>query len=369
MTGESYDVAVIGGGPGGSVAALAAARRGLRVVLYEPQVGPIDKVCGEGIMAAGVDSLRQLGLTEVVEQARAFDHIRYMIPGTRPMTIDLPEPGLAVERPRLQAALEATLASECSVRRIHERSHATRIEGGYLVSSNGSEIQARTLIVADGGGGATASWMRHETGGGTRLGVRARFEAAEELESVEVHLGGPCEIYLTPLPDNRVNAALLFNGLPTGVRGARALLDWGMDCMPGVQRVLGELHTAPASLPLGRKPPHTMAENGVFIIGDAGGGADPILGCGVTIAIRSGVAAACAAELVVQGDRSGRPERDYAACYIRETRARRALAATLRRLAPHARVMRGIATVGRLFPGTLKPLVGIVSGTANSAAA
>jgi len=39
VTGEPFDVAVLGGGMGGISGALAARRRGARVVLFEP--GPI----------------------------------------------------------------------------------------------------------------------------------------------------------------------------------------------------------------------------------------------------------------------------------------------------------------------------------------
>src|SRR3954468_18855316 len=47
--GLSYDVAVIGGGPAGTAAAVTAARAGKRVVLFERGKYPRHKVCGEFI--------------------------------------------------------------------------------------------------------------------------------------------------------------------------------------------------------------------------------------------------------------------------------------------------------------------------------
>ena len=48
------DVAVVGGGPAGLAAAIAARLAGLEVTVVERSLPPIDKPCGEGIMPDGV---------------------------------------------------------------------------------------------------------------------------------------------------------------------------------------------------------------------------------------------------------------------------------------------------------------------------
>ena len=48
------DVFVIGGGPAGLAAAIAARERGLDVVVADCAVPPVDKACGEGIMPVGL---------------------------------------------------------------------------------------------------------------------------------------------------------------------------------------------------------------------------------------------------------------------------------------------------------------------------
>jgi len=58
MGDDSYDLAVIGGGPAGSSAARRAAQLGLRVLLLEKQVMPRIKPCGGALSEA---ALRQLG--------------------------------------------------------------------------------------------------------------------------------------------------------------------------------------------------------------------------------------------------------------------------------------------------------------------
>ena len=77
---SSTDLFVIGGGPAGLAAALAARRRGLEVTLADSSVPPIDKACGEGIMPDGLAAARALGLDLNAEQGHPFRGIRFCDP-------------------------------------------------------------------------------------------------------------------------------------------------------------------------------------------------------------------------------------------------------------------------------------------------
>jgi len=55
-----YDLIVIGGGPAGSAAAIAAARAGAQVLLLERGRYPRHKVCGEFVSAESLDLLSTL---------------------------------------------------------------------------------------------------------------------------------------------------------------------------------------------------------------------------------------------------------------------------------------------------------------------
>src|SRR5580698_8313161 len=59
---ESATVFVIGGGPAGLAAALAARRQGFNVTVADGAHPPIDKACGEGLMPDGLAALRTLGV-------------------------------------------------------------------------------------------------------------------------------------------------------------------------------------------------------------------------------------------------------------------------------------------------------------------
>ena len=51
---------MIGGGPAGLAAAIAARQRGFEVTLADAAMPPIDKACGEGIMPDGIAAAREV---------------------------------------------------------------------------------------------------------------------------------------------------------------------------------------------------------------------------------------------------------------------------------------------------------------------
>src|SRR5258708_35535799 len=57
---DLYDVAVVGGGPAGSAAAITARRAGARVLLIERGKFPRQKVCGEFVSSEALGLLRGL---------------------------------------------------------------------------------------------------------------------------------------------------------------------------------------------------------------------------------------------------------------------------------------------------------------------
>ena len=75
-----FDVAIIGGGPGGSATAIAAARAGLRVLLCEKAPYGRDKVCGDGLTPRAIAALNELHIDHSI--AHRIDGLR-MIAGKK----------------------------------------------------------------------------------------------------------------------------------------------------------------------------------------------------------------------------------------------------------------------------------------------
>ncbi|HTF89926.1 MAG TPA: FAD-dependent oxidoreductase [Planctomycetota bacterium] len=355
MNDSDVDLAVIGGGPGGSACALAAVRAGLSVALFEPQPGPIDKPCGEGCLASGVRVLEELALGDLLQRALVLRGITYSIPRAPPLCVPFPEVGCSLERHELAAALDRALARESKLQRIASAAQVERAQEGFLVRGATAVLRSRTLAVADGTRGHAADWLRGEGWVDSgRFGLRARCEARVELEGVMILLGDPnAQIYVTPLPGRRLNIALLLDRAPSE-GGAKAWLAQALE-HPGLRDLAGDPITPPEVRSLARRAPRSVTESGVFLVGDAAGSVDPVVGCGVSIALATGVAAAQGARALVDGRPAREVERSYARVVRRETAARARLAGALLALARHpawARaVVRLLARAPRLAAG------------------
>ena len=99
------DVFVIGGGPAGLAAAIAARERGLDVVVADCAVPPVDKACGEGIMPDGLAAARGLGIELPDADGFRFRGIGFHERG-HSVAADFPNGrGLALRRTRLHELL------------------------------------------------------------------------------------------------------------------------------------------------------------------------------------------------------------------------------------------------------------------------
>src|SRR5438477_7064290 len=109
---ELFDVAVIGGGPAGSVCAAFSAASGLRVVLIEREKFPREKVCGDCLNPACWRILRRLALIDRVRQLphRVVDYVEFIDFNGNSLAIDLPRGDgaeIAVKRSGFDALLLA----------------------------------------------------------------------------------------------------------------------------------------------------------------------------------------------------------------------------------------------------------------------
>ncbi len=151
MTPRPYDVAVVGGGPGGSTTAAFLARAGLRVALFEREPFPRFHV-GESLLPATLPLLRRLGVYDTVA-ARRFqvkygatfhdqetdrEYTFYFLEGK-------PWPNYAFEVPR--AEFDTLLLD-------HARQQGVEVFQPVAVESVAFDPAGVTLTVRDGAGAA-----------------------------------------------------------------------------------------------------------------------------------------------------------------------------------------------------------------------
>jgi len=291
---NSTDVLVIGGGPAGLAAAIAARQRGLRVVVADGAQPPVDKACGEGLLPDGVAALERLGVRVPLADARAFRGIRFV--GAR-LSADAPFPGggcgLAVRRTVLHRVMmeqAAELGAE-----LLWRTPVTGIssEGVHL---RNHVVRARWILGADGANSRARRWAGLDAGSRPRLryAFRRHFRVAPWTDHMEVYWGSRCQGYTTAVSQEQVCVALASHD-----RTLR--LEDGLRALPGLnERLRGaEVVSAERGALTGNRQLRRVWRGNVALIGDASGTVDAITGEGLGLAFSQAVVLA---ECLESGD-------------------------------------------------------------------
>ena len=295
-----FDVAVIGGGPAGSAAAMALAEKGARVALFEKERLPRYKTCGGGITRRALDLLPG-GAAAVVE--RTCRRVRLdLCPGRLSFNLLREKPFLGmVMRDRFDMAMiEAARGAGV---RIHEGCRVTGLrprQGGVTVETGHGEVLCRFVVAADGAMGRTAAmagWRRRcllapameaelEPGPGT-LG------AADGIARFDFGAAPGGYAWIFPKRD------ILSVGLGVFHRDGAFLLPERLKAYL-VRCGLGECRTIRwrgGAIPVSPRP-GGFVKGRVLLAGDAAGLADPLTGEGIYGALQSG---RLAAEALIQG--------------------------------------------------------------------
>jgi len=145
---KATDVFIIGGGPAGLAAAIAARERGFDVMVADGARPPIDKPCGEGLMPDGRAALGKLGISLPPDDSHPFRGIRFVSGG---LSVDASFPngsGIGVRRTVLHSimveraqAARVSLLWQTPVTGLHPEG----VRLGYQL------VRSRWVVGADGG--------------------------------------------------------------------------------------------------------------------------------------------------------------------------------------------------------------------------
>jgi flavin-dependent dehydrogenase len=288
---QDLDVVVVGGGPVGLVSALFAAEAGLRVVVVEPRLDPIDKACGEGLMPTALSLLRDL---QIEPAGRPYVGITYIdvAGGQRAEASFSGAPGRGVRRTVLHEELTRR-AKELEVEQRQGRvvvlDQSTECVETRLL--DGTQLQSRYLIAADGLHSTVRGLVRlaKPAAPHVRFGLRSHFEVQPWSDNVEVYWADHAEAYVTPVAANLVGVALL--GERKGGDFASRLEEF-----PALNERLGDVGAIGPVLGAGplRQDVVGRVRGRVLLVGDAAGYVDALTGEGLAIGFTSARAAVTA---------------------------------------------------------------------------
>jgi flavin-dependent dehydrogenase len=283
------DVLVAGGGPVGLATAIRCAGAGLSVVVAEPRAAPVDKACGEGVMPSAVRRLAALG---VAPDGHPLRGIRYLDGRHQAQAPFRHGDGLGVRRTVLHAAL-AERAAGLGITVIPERITAFVQQPDGVTAAG---IEARYLVAADGLHSAIRRALESAAPPGpvpARYGLRRHYRIAPWTDLVEVHWAAQAEAYVTPVADDVVGVALLFDrrhgppGAPDDSRHGDAAFAARLAAFPTLLGRLGD--AAPESSVRGagpfRQPVRRRVHGRVLLVGDASGYLDALTGEGLGVGL------------------------------------------------------------------------------------
>ncbi|MGA8522474.1 MAG: NAD(P)/FAD-dependent oxidoreductase [Candidatus Dormiibacterota bacterium] len=290
------EAVVVGAGPSGATTALLLARCGHDVVLVDRARFPRDKACGEGIMPPGVEALRRLGVHEQVlaTGARSIRGVTYQLESGGPR-VDVPFPappgggppeGLGVRRTSFDAALVDAVRREprATVREGERVTGLRRSSTGVAgISTIAGEIRSRIVIGADGLHSQIRAWagMRSRSQARLRYGLAGHWQVdTRGRDAVTVTLAGDHEWYEAPVGPDLLLVSILSHRSRSQVT-ARTYAEAARRSVAGLADA--ELLSGPLGAASFHQRVRTVAEGGVFLVGDASGYDDPTTGDGIAI--------------------------------------------------------------------------------------
>lgn len=368
---SSYDIAVIGAGPAGAMAAREAARQDASVILVDKAAFPRTKVCGCCINHAALTTLTRVGLDGLPARLGAVPlHAMRLASGSGTAQLHLPE-GAVLSRRALDSALVQSAQEQGVTFLDGARAKLEHAEAGQHCvmierESRRHRISVRAIAVADGIAGRfleNHAAFSTNISRGSRLGIGAIIQdAPTDYESGTIHMacGDAGYVGLVRLECGAldVSAALAprfvkrSGGAGPAVAACLENVGW-----PSVSAEANGGWRGTALLSRTRRP---VAHAGIFLVGDAAGYIEPFTGEGIGWALQCGEAVA---DLLVNvgHDSEAMLARAWAQRYRRLVARRQVCCRGLAMLLRRPRLVR--AAVGLLghWPGAASPLVRAVS--------
>jgi flavin-dependent dehydrogenase len=315
---EQTDVFVIGGGPAGLAAAIAARRKGFRVVVADGARWPIEKACGEGLMPDTVAALRELGVSVGAGDGQVMRGVRFVGRESEVAARFPAECAIGMRRVALHTKM-VEQAKSCGVEMLWSTPVAGISREGVTLAVGRREIgdgpgaevkaadagsrstrknesafvRAKWIIGADGIGSRVRLWagLDAATRRDCRYAVRRHYRIAPWSEFMEVHWGDRGQAYVTPVGAEEVCVVAISND-----RGAKSM---ALEAeFPQLARRLGSAVVTGherGAITMMQKLRHVQREN-VALIGDASGSVDAITGEGLALGFRQALALADALE-------------------------------------------------------------------------
>ncbi len=276
---QNVDVFVVGGGPAGLVAAIAARQQGFTVMVADGSGHPIDKPCGEGLIPETQAALAKLNIQIPKEAGFSFRGIRFLRDETQVCAEYPYGQGLGIRRTLLHELLVAK--ANASGIEMFWKTPVIGIDASGVELKAG-KVAARWIIGADGSGSRVRRWSgldptlhRRE-----RFASRRHYRVKPWTDFMEIYWGPDAQGYVTPISAEEVCVVMLAR------TPHHANFTESLDAMPELKSRLadGELSSRERGAVTSMHRLKRVTRGNVALVGDASGSVDAITGEGLRLA-------------------------------------------------------------------------------------
>ena len=293
----TYDLIVIGGGPGGCATAITAARKGSSVLLLERGRYPRHRVCGEFVSAESLtlfSNLLSVDQRELISVAPRISQARVFADGSE-LGFEVNPPAASISRYDLDLALwnsslrpGVDARDSCTVLSVNG-------EGPFAVTTTAGVFNASSIVNAAGRWSfLTRSATRASASGQRWIGVKQHFYETNPSPSVDLYFfdGGYCGVQ--PVSSSTANGSGIVNASAMVRADVATDLQDVLERHPALRErsqcwepVIDQATTSPLVF---HKPEPIQGK--MLQVCDAATLVDPFIGDGISLALRSGALAA-----------------------------------------------------------------------------
>jgi len=277
---SNSDVVIIGGGPAGLAAAIAARQRNFSVIVVDGGEPPIDKACGEGLLPETQSALERLGVRVTANDGFPFQGMCFEQSDARVQAEFARGPAIGLRRTVLHEKMVAAAAS--SGVRMSWKTAVTSLTRDGVQTARGF-LPAHWIIVADGGSSLVRRWsglnsMRQHQ---RRFATRRHYRIAPWSNFAEVYWGRHAQAYVTPTSSREVCVVVL-DKEKQHATFASAFNEWP-DLR--IRLAAAELTSKERGAVTTTHSLRSVVRGNVALVGDASGGVDAITGEGLHLAL------------------------------------------------------------------------------------
>jgi len=281
---ESTDVFVIGGGPAGLAAAIAARQRGFDVVVADGAEPPIDKACGEGLLPDAVQVLARLGVEIPASERFELQGIRFL---DADLKVDAKFPaawGIGVRRAVLHARM-VERARKVGVTLLWKKPVSGISSAGVIADRQ--TVGARWIIGADGIRSRVRRWTRLEPlrQHQARFAFRRHYGIQPWCSFTELYWGSDAQAYVTPIGIQEVCVVLISSDPRARFASISSKFPQLAERLASAAPTSVERGAVTLSCSINR-----VYRGRVALIGDASGSVDAITGEGLSLGFHQALA-------------------------------------------------------------------------------